>query len=91
MLVMYIAWLVINRLPTLNAEASFRASSQAALSPLEPTPRRLRWFDLVDTATVDLTRDEHKDDVDDLIEDQERARRLQGRAWVFWKLYYFVA
>lgn len=89
MLVMYIAWLAIKRLPTLNAEVNFPAPSEVPLHP--PAPRRLRWHDLVDTAAVDLTRDEHKDDVNDTIEDQERDRRLQGRGWVFWKLFYFVA
>ena len=91
MLVMYLAWLIINRIP-IHRKAHARATDgDAPLSPSAPAPRRVRWFDLVDTEHVDLFRDEHKDDVNDLIEDQERDRRLKGRAWWFWKLYYYVA
>ena len=89
MLVMYLAWLVIKRIPTLRTEDVNAADSPLPSSSM--SPRRGRWFDLVDTASVDLFRDEHKDDVTDLIEDQERDRRLNGRLRWFWRLYYTVA
>ena len=88
MLVMYVAWLLINRAPGPSVE------TESAATPEEPpsqNPRRVRWFDLVDTVNVDLFRDEHQDDVNDLIEDQERDRRLKGRVNWFWKLYYIMA
>lgn len=87
---MYLAWLFINRIPALKAKHT-APSSDEPLSPTAPAPRRVRWFDLVDTANVDLYRDEHKDDVNDTIEDQERERRLSGRGGWFWRLYYYVA
>ena len=90
MLVMYLAWLFINRIPA-HRKAQGAAAATDALTPSSPVPRRMRWFDLVDTANVDLFRDEHKDDVTDLIEDQERDRRLNGRLRWFWRLYYTVA
>ena len=89
MLVMYVAWLAIKRIPARRSEDD--AAADAPLSPDALAPHRVRWFDLVDTANVDLFRDEHKDDVGDLIEDQERDRRLNGRTKWLWKLYYTTA
>ena len=91
MLVMYIAWLIVNRRPTVEAEHEHPASPEGPAAPPASPSRRARWFDIVDTASVDLHRDEYKDDVSDLIDDQERDRRLKGRARFFWKLYYLVA
>ncbi|EKM54159.1 uncharacterized protein PHACADRAFT_97068 [Phanerochaete carnosa HHB-10118-sp] len=93
MLVMYLAWLFINRTPVLKgreADASDAPPSPSTSTPA-PVPRRVRWFGLIDTANVDLFRDEHKDDVHDQIEDQERDLRLKGRARWLWRLYYYLA
>lgn len=93
MLVMYLAWLFINRIPIFKsktADPSDAPPSPSTSAPA-PVPRRVRWFDLVNTANVDLLRDEYKDDVSDFIEDQERERRLKGRTRWFWRLYYYVA
>ena len=72
---------------------SAHTTSVSARTPLAPyrAPRRVRWFDLVDTKTVDLYRDEHEETTVDTADDDERVRRLGGRwRWAWW-VYYIVA
>lgn len=90
MIVMYLAWLVLKRIPYKKSQA-IALPIDAEDIPVSIAPARSRWLDLVDTAEVDLHRDEHKDDAEDLVDDQERDRRLRGRAKLFWRVYYLAA
>ena len=98
MIIMYLAWLILKRMP-LHLHKSHSESEDSlpaapsATTPLSPyrVPRRVRWFDLVDTQTVDLYRDEHQETEADTTEDEERAVRLSGRWRWLWQLYYIVA
>ncbi|GJE95838.1 amino acid permease [Phanerochaete sordida] len=97
MIVMYLIWLFVNRIPVIKSKLADIAGANDEVPPSPSTstvalaPRRVRWFDLVDTSTVDLFKYEHHDSVDDLIEDQERERRLKGRSRWLWQLYYYMA
>ncbi|KAF9814582.1 hypothetical protein IEO21_05040 [Rhodonia placenta] len=51
---------------------------------------RPRWHDIVDTTTVDLTRDEYEEDATDKADDELRAERLKGQVGLLWRLYYWV-
>lgn len=53
-------------------------------------PKRVRWFDLVDTLRVDLYRDEYADEPEDRKDDEIRERRVGGRAGGLWRVYYWV-
>ena len=101
MIVMYLTWLLLKRIPLnlhkahSDSEDSIDGPQRAAShsTPLAPyrAPRRVRWFDLVDTKTVDLYRDEHHETEVDTEDDEERDARLSGRyRWAWW-LYYMVA
>lgn len=90
MLIMYLAWLFLKRQPYKKAQA-------IALPPdiddggARPPNAGVRWLDLVDTAEVDLHRDEYADEAADLVDDQKREKRLRGRAWWAWRVYYLAA
>lgn len=107
MIVMYLAWIVIKRIPMnklaqklhIDAESAAPSippspipGSPSPTTPLAPyrSPRRVRWFDLVDTKTVDLYRDEHEETVMDQLEDEEREARLSGKWRWWWRLFYIV-
>lgn len=52
------------------------------------------WFDVVDIHTVDLYRDEYEAEEEDLIEDEERQKRLKNTNLAqrtLWRLYYLFA
>ena len=103
MIVMYLAWLLIKRIPLhLHKANDYEESipspaippaTSAAATPLAPyrAPRHVRWFDLVDTKTVDLFRDEHEESAVEELEEEERATRLAGRWRWAWHVYYLVA
>ena len=97
MLFMYTLWVSLHRIPALKR--IFLIPTEPIEEDDEPTtststskpPKRVRWFDLVDTVKVDLYVDEHHDEAIDHIDDQEREQRLSGRFRWFWKVYYLVA
>ena len=96
MIFMYIVWVTLNRVPVLHrvldGPTDEPVATNAASIPIESrSPKRVRWFDLVDTSTVDLYSDEHNDELVDQIEDQEREQRLSGKRWWLWRVYYLVA
>ena len=89
MVVMYIVWITFKRLPQHKGVIDPEFVGSSDTPPI--SPKRVRWFDLVDISTVNLHRDEYEDAVDDLIEDQERDRRMKGRIRWLWRLYYTIA
>lgn len=100
MIVMYLVWLLLKRIPLhlhkAHSDSEDTASTNTAPTagtPLAPyrAPRRVRWFDLVDTKVVDLYRDEHHETTDDTLDDEERDVRLSGRWRWAWTVYYLVA
>ncbi|KAI0093421.1 amino acid permease-domain-containing protein [Irpex rosettiformis] len=95
MLFMYIVWIALRRLPGLKRILEDSATETivdgGTSSITSIVPKRVLWFDLVDTSKVDLYADEHKDDLVDRIEDQEREQRLKGKWRWPWKVYYLIA
>ena len=91
MVVMYLTWMLVKR-PT-------AAQVAADGTPLAPDQRPsifrrawsvLTYSDLVDIRTVNLQRDEHEEEPEDVADDAERETRLKGRWRWLWKLYYAV-
>lgn len=91
MLVMYTVWLLLHRIPAHKTPIRLNTTEDLVRDTLDSAKAPIRWFDLVNTREVDLFRDEYKDDAEDVIDDQERERRLKGRARAFWSIYYLVA
>lgn len=94
MIFMYIVWVIVNRLPALKRilEDPIDEPGPSGASPVDArSPKRVRWFDLVDTSRVNLYADEHNDELIDQIEDQEREQRLKSRWRWLWRVYYLVA
>ncbi len=96
MLVMYIVWMVIRRPGPPSAPISLPTDEEPQGEPpaRKGAARRVWEFvsytDSVDILTVDLKRDEHEEDLEDLEEDQERELKLKGRYRWLWRVYYAV-
>lgn len=98
MALMYVIWIVVKRPKAriLGDGAEGRpddedATEQTPLFSHRGVKERWRLLDLVDVNTVDLYRDEHKEDTLDLAEDSEREARTAGKWGWFWRVYYLVA
>ncbi|CCL99850.1 uncharacterized protein FIBRA_01874 [Fibroporia radiculosa] len=92
MLVMYFGWTLFKSPSALSSSSDAEASPLITPhAPLLGTPirRRRQLYDLVDTRTVDLRRDEYEEGEEDVVEDEERERKLGGRAGSLWRLYYW--
>jgi amino acid permease len=50
----------------------------------------LRYGDLVDVKTVDLSRDEYTEGDQDRADDEERDIRMKGSKGYLWRLYYWI-
>lgn len=95
MLVMFVGWMVVRRpvREQYDHEPETIGSPLTATTPLLSQARkegRPRWHDIVDTTTVDLTRDEYEEDATDKADDELRAERLKGQVGLLWRLYYWV-
>lgn len=92
MIVMYFVWLILKRRPLLKTHAiALPIEDEPTGHASANIPRKTLWLDLVDTAEVDLFRDEYQDDAEDIKDDQERERRLRGRGGWLWSVYYLAA
>lgn len=92
MIVMYLVWLTLNQVVRRKERLDNPASDDVAGSSVSSdVPKSTRWFDIVDSAKVDLYQDEYQDEVLDQIDDQQREYRLNGKSRWFWRLYYIVA
>ncbi|KAI9066586.1 hypothetical protein FKP32DRAFT_1704719 [Trametes sanguinea] len=98
MIVMYLAWMIITRpTPASGAPPSIASPSHEVTEVPTPTRslarriwRRLTYIDNVDIRTVDLRRDEHEEEPEDLLEDQKREAQMKGRWGFFWRVFYAV-
>ena len=92
MVVMFFAWLFFSR------RESERLADSAS-DPLLSDPEidgsssrlnrdKIKYHDLVDVDTVDLTRDEY--DEDDTEVEDEVANRLSGKMRLLWTFYYWL-
>lgn len=80
MIIMYILWMLIKR-------PGWKASTQTSRTNTE----RIWYSDLVDVNTVDLTKDEYKDEEVDKVEDEVRKNRAtKGKARWLWRMYYWI-
>ncbi len=52
---------------------------------------RTPYFDIVPLSAIDLFEDEHEQDEEDLEEEAERAKNLQGKWGFAWRLWYQLA
>ncbi|KAI0686852.1 amino acid permease-domain-containing protein [Cytidiella melzeri] len=92
MLVMYLVWLFLNKLRAPKRQSvDPEGAPTTGTSAGTVTTKAAHWFDIVDTAEVDLYQDEYKDDVTDRIDDQDREQRLLGKKGWLWRVYYIVA
>jgi AAT family amino acid transporter len=92
MLVMYAAWLLSHRSRQNLGRATIRRTSTDALLSSPPTTASRRIYsDLVDVMTVDLRADEYKENERDKKVDDERERKILGKAGLLWKAYYWLA
>ncbi|EPQ57673.1 hypothetical protein GLOTRDRAFT_74590 [Gloeophyllum trabeum ATCC 11539] len=88
MLAMSLAWLLFKgrRVPQLNESTVALTGEQS-----DSKGRIGRFFDIVDTETVNLRIDEYKEDPKDLADESIRAKRLSGSAGWLWRIYYLIA
>jgi len=82
MILMTIVWMFLSHLPPLV---------QLPPTPPVPAARPQRWWggDLVDVGSVDLNRDEYREEVEE--EDGREEREGKGVAGLLWRVYYWVA
>lgn len=99
MLVMYAAWMLVKSPAARLPAGPLLPESPTSSTPLSASRRAghrrrtaSRWWhsDLVDVNTVDLIRDEHQEEVVDKADDEERERRVHGKARLLWKIYYWL-
>lgn len=89
MIVMYFGWLLTVHPASPDAPISLPTEGETRPS----LARRMlaRLHDLVDTKTVNLTRDEYEEEPEDVADDQKREARLKGRRGWAWRVFYAVA
>jgi len=85
MLVMFIAWMVVKRPGSHSLHPGLSGTAVGEAS------RRAWYSDLVDTKTVDLSRDEYVEGDNDRADDEQRITRMKGNKRCLWKLYYWIA
>ncbi|KAF9070829.1 amino acid permease-domain-containing protein [Rhodocollybia butyracea] len=102
MVVMYVVWLILKRSPDTRSpsqrplvQGNRRSSSKNNRGARSASQRWYNdWFDVVDIHTVDLYRDEYEAGEEDLVEDEERQKRLKNTNMAqrtLWRLYYLFA
>ncbi|KAH7923932.1 hypothetical protein BV22DRAFT_1130240 [Leucogyrophana mollusca] len=95
MLVMYLTWILAKRaVPMSPGSGNAPSASAHESTPLIGTGtggHTSRWFDIVDIQNVDLFKDEYEEEATDEADDEQRAKRLQSRARILWRVYYLVA
>ena len=91
MIVMCLAWLFLSRRESGRSVCSAPDSllSDPGIDGGIPKGERIKYHDLVDIDTVDLTRDEY-DEGDDTGEEDEVASRLSGKMKLLWTFYYWL-
>ncbi|OJT15330.1 hypothetical protein TRAPUB_8126 [Trametes pubescens] len=94
MIFMYFAWIIIKRPAPLSARPTTPQETQVEPSQkpgiLRRVWRRVAYSDAVDIRTVDLRRDEHEEEPEDVADDLEREAHLKGRWGPLWKVYYAI-
>ncbi|KAF9495287.1 hypothetical protein BDN71DRAFT_1391796 [Pleurotus eryngii] len=90
MLTMYVVWMLVRR-P--GADKLALPTDTAMRDNARPSGRSggLWRSDLVDVHTVDLKRDEHEECEEDKADDEQRQRRMDGKAKALWRFYYWFA
>ena len=97
MVLMYLVWMVIRRPGPPSPPISLPTDEepQEGVPPVQKSVARrvgefVSYNDAVDILTVDLKRDEHEENVNDLEDDLEREENLKGRYRWLWRVYYAV-
>ena len=106
MLTMSLAWLYLNSQSSSSqasyshtkstiirndADASQPLLPQESVVTSDLIPHRKHWYsDLVDVDNVDLSRDEYVDQEGDILDDEERTKRVSGGLGLLWTVYYWV-
>ncbi|KAF4599728.1 hypothetical protein EYR40_006827 [Pleurotus pulmonarius] len=90
MLTMYVVWMLVRR-P--GADKLALPTDTATRDTARSTGHSGGWWhsDLVDVHTVDLKRDEHEEGEEDKADDEQRRRRMDGKAKALWRCYYWFA
>lgn len=57
-------------------------------NPSRLNRQKIKYYDIVDIDTVDLTRDEYEEA--DTGDEDEIARRLSGKNKILWTVYYWI-
>lgn len=92
MVLMFFTWLFLSRRESAGSTSEPLLSDPGmdADSPSHPSrDETLKYHDLVDTDTVDLTRDEYDED-DDMDGEDEVTSRLSGKMKFLWTFYYWL-
>ncbi|PCH43551.1 hypothetical protein WOLCODRAFT_138428 [Wolfiporia cocos MD-104 SS10] len=92
MSLMFLGWIILKQV-VCTAELDTSPPVLPATSTTPLLRRKYQWklHDIVDTSTVDLQRDEYEEGEIDKADDEEREKRLHGRAGLLWRVYYWVA
>ncbi|KAI0695946.1 amino acid permease-domain-containing protein [Cerioporus squamosus] len=93
LIVMYVGYMLVRRPRPLSTQTALPTDTEPV--PQHPSiPRRvwnvLTYNDQVDIKIVDLRRDEHHEEAEDLADDEQREAKLHGRWRWFWKVYYAI-
>jgi AAT family amino acid transporter len=86
MLVMFIFWRLVKRPGPHSLHPGVSGTTRGG-----EASRRAWYSDLVDTKSVDLSRDEYVEGVIDRADDEQRITRMKGNKRFLWKLYYWIA
>lgn len=87
MITMYVAYMLLRRPDPVEPTRPGADTGEREA----PIRRRVWYSDLVDTKTVDLTRDEYEEEEEDKHDDDKREQRLGSGRWrLLWRLWYLV-
>ena len=97
MVVMFFTWLFLSRCESKQSAGSVSEPllSDPGMDVDVGTPshlnrdKNIKYHDLVDIVTVDLTRDEY-DEEDDMEGEDEVTSRLSGKMRLLWTFYYWL-
>jgi len=100
MIVMYGLYIALRQTREERRPSVADARTPLLQAPLEPGPADSRrpvrelsqsLFDVVPLSSIDLYKDEHAEDEEDLEEEAERAKNMQGTWGFLWRLWYQLA